>query len=189
MKILLIGPQGSGKSTQGKLLERKFQIPYISTGDIFRTIALQDTDEGKRIKQILDAGELVDDKTTVGLIRQRIGVSDSQNGFILRSKTVPERREGFILDGYPRNLEQAKEVADLNFDKAFYLKIPREIVLERLLKRGRKDDTEDLIKKRLDLYYLQTQPLLDYYKNQGILVEVDGTGDIQTIQDEIKKFI
>ncbi len=175
MRILLIGPQGSGKSTQGKLLEEKLQIPYISTGDIFRSIATQDTDEGRRIKQILSSGELVDDKTTVDLIKKRIQSEDSQNGF--------------ILDGYPRTLEQANQAVDLNFDKAFYLKIPKSVVLNRLLKRGRVDDTEELINKRLDLYYQETQPLLDYYRNQGILVEINGEGDIQTIQDEIKKFI
>src|SRR5207237_526822 len=109
MKILLIGTQGSGKSTQGKLLENNLNIPYISTRDIYRSIASQDTDEGRRIKQILSSGELVDDKTTIDLIKKRIQSEDCQNGF--------------ILDGYPRNLEQAYQIADLNFDKAIYLKI------------------------------------------------------------------
>lgn len=175
MKILLIGPQGSGKSTQGKLLEENLNIPYISTGDIFRRIASQDTKEGKRIKQILDSGRLVDNQTTVELIKKRLKRNDCQNGF--------------VLDGYPRTLEQAYQAADLNFDKAFYLKVSKEVVLKRLLKRGRVDDTEDLIKERLNLYYQQTQPLLDYYKKQGILVEIDASADIKIIQDEIKKFI
>lgn len=168
MKILLIGPQGSGKSTQAKLLANSLQIPYISTGDIFRKIALED----QRIKQILDSGGLVDDETTVELVRQRLAQVDCQNGF--------------ILDGYPRNLEQA-ETIDLNFDKVFYINVPEEEVLKRLLRRGRTDDTAESIKKRLELYYSQTQPRLDYYKRLGILVEVDGRGQIQTVQDEIKK--
>lgn len=170
MKILLIGPQGSGKSTQGKILADYLKVPYISTGDIFRQIAKTD----QRIKQILDAGELMDDETTVKLVKERLAERDSQNGF--------------ILDGYPRNLEQAEKI-DLNFDKVFYIHIPEEEVLKRLLRRGRADDTEQSIKKRLELYYSQTQPLLDYYKRLGILVEVDGRGQIQAVQDEIKKFI
>lgn len=175
MKILLIGPQGSGKSTQGKFLANYLKIPFISTGDIFRQISQEDTDEGRRIKQILDLGQLVDDQTTIGLIKKRL--------------QDPGCRSGFVLDGYPRTLEQAEEVSDLQFDKVFYFKIPQEVVLERLLKRGRADDTEEAIKKRLELYFTQTQPLLDYYKNLGILVEIDGIGDIQIVQDEIKKFI
>lgn len=175
MKLLLIGPQGSGKSTQGKLLEKDLHIPYISTGEIFRNIASTNTKEGRRIRQILDTGELVDDKTAIKLIKQRIQQSDCQNGF--------------ILDGYPRTRNQAYRVADLNFDKAFYLKLPQAVALERLLHRGRKDDTKELIKRRLNLYYQQTQPLLDYYKNKGILLEIDATGSIKAVQDEIKKFI
>lgn len=173
MKTLLIGPQGSGKSTQGKLLARDLQIPYISTGDIFRKIASEDTDEGRRIKQIIDSGNLVDDQTTAELLAKRIQSDDCQNGF--------------ILDGYPRNLEQAKKIADLNFDKVIYLNIPDEVVLARLLKRGRTDDTEESIKTRVNLYREKTQPLLDFYKKQEILVKVEGVGDIQTVQDEIKK--
>ncbi len=175
MRILLIGPQGSGKSTQGKLLQENIHLPYISTGDIFRNIAAQNTDEGRRIKQILSSGELVDDKIVIELIRKRLQSADAQSGF--------------ILDGYPRTLEQATQIADLNFDKVFYLKIPKSIILERLLKRGRADDTEELINRRIELYYKQTQPLLNYYRNQGILVEINGEGDIKAIQNEIKKFI
>ncbi|MBI4038540.1 nucleoside monophosphate kinase [Candidatus Daviesbacteria bacterium] len=172
MKILLIGPQGSGKSTQGRLLEQNLQIPYISTGDIFRQIAQQNSEEGKKIKQILESGQLVDDQTTARLLEERVKKPDCQNGF--------------ILDGYPRNLEQVKLI-NLNFDKVFFLNTPKEVALDRLLKRGRSDDTEESITKRLTLYYQQTEALLDYYKNQGILAGIDGRGEIQSIQDEIKK--
>lgn len=169
MKILLIGPQGSGKSTQGKMLAEYLGIPYISTGDIFRNLAQDD----RKIKQVLDAGQLVDDSTTIELIRKRIVSADCQNGF--------------IMDGYPRTLEQALKLADMNFNKAFYLEVPREIILKRLLNRGRADDTEELIQRRLDLYYQQTEALLDYFSSQGILVKVDGTKDVQKVYDEIKK--
>lgn len=171
MKILLIGPQGSGKSTQGKMLADYLQMPYISTGDIFRSLAKQD----KKIKQIIESGSLVDDQTTAQLLLKRIQQYDCNNGF--------------ILDGYPRNLEQARKIPALNFDKVIYINIPDEVVLARLLKRGRADDTENSIKLRLNLYYQQTQPLLDYYKKKGLLVEVDGKGQIKTVQDEIKKSI
>jgi len=175
MKILFIGPPGSGKSTQVKLLAEYLNLPYISTGDIFRNLAQEDHEEGKRIKQILDAGQLVDDETVIKLIKKKVAQTDCQNGF--------------ILDGYPRNLEQASKLTGVNFDKAFYLKLPKKEVLRRLLKRGRTDDTEESIRKRLDLYYQQTQSLIDYYTSLGILVEIDATRDIQTVQDEIKKFI
>lgn len=173
MRLVLIGPQGSGKSTQGKLLSEYLKIPFISTGDIFREISTQDSDEGRRIKQILDEGKLVDNETVVSLIRRRLGRPDSQ--------------DGFILDGYPRTLEQAKKVEDLNFDKAIYLFVPEQLVAERLLKRGRGDDTEELIKKRLELYFEQTQPLLEYFRNKGHLLEVNGIGEIEDIQDNLRK--
>ncbi len=174
MKLLLIGPQGSGKSTQGKLLSESLNIPFISTGDIFRNIATQDTDEGKRIKEILDAGRLVDDATATKLVEDRVMESDCANGF--------------ILDGYPRTVVQANSL-NLEFDKAVYLKMPREQVLERLLKRGRSDDTEELINQRLDLYYQQTEPLIEHFKQKGILIEVNADADIQIVQDEIKKSV
>src|SRR5258708_6391468 len=102
MKILLIGPQGSGKSTQGKLLAEYLKIPYISTGDIFRKISQEDSEEGRKIKQIIESGQLVDDQTTATLVKRTIENPAYQSG---------------ILDGYPRNLEQAKLVPNLNFDK------------------------------------------------------------------------
>ncbi len=173
-KILLIGLQGSGKSTQADLLTRHLQVPKISTGDIFRQLRKEDSDEGRRIKNILDSGQLVDDQTTAEIVRKRVSKKDCKNGF--------------VMDGYPRTLEQL-QMFDPQFDKVTYLNVPKEEVVKRLLSRGRADDTEDLIGKRLDLYYQQTQPLLDYYRQKGILVEINGVGDIQRIQDEIKKQI
>lgn len=173
IKILLLGPQGSGKSTQGRLLADYLKIPFISTGDIFRKIASEESVEGNRIKKILDSGQLVDDETTAKLVRGRVGLEDCKGGF--------------ILDGYPRTLEQAKRVEDLNFDKAIYVNVPKNIILDRLLKRGREDDTEELIKKRLELYFENTQSLLEYFKNKGLLVEIDGIGDIEQIQNDIRK--
>ena len=118
MKILLIGPQGSGKSTQGKLMSDYLNIPFIVTGDILREIAGSDTAEGKRLKEILESGNLVDDETVVSLIKGRLQKDDCKTGF--------------ILDGYPRTLEQAQSIEDINFEKAIYIKIPKEETLKRL---------------------------------------------------------
>lgn len=172
MKILLIGPQGSGKSTQADLLAKSLNLPKITVGSIFRQIATENTEEGRRIKNILDKGYLVDDQTTAELVEKRVSKEDMQNGF--------------IMDGYPRTIEQMN-IFNPNFNKAIYLNVPREQAVERLLRRGRLDDTLELINKRLDLYYQQTQPLLDYYKNQGLLVEIDGIGSIEEMQQKIRE--
>lgn len=175
MKILLIGSQGSGKSTQGKLLSDYLDIPFVVTGDLLREIAATETEEGKRIKEILESGNLVDDETVISLIKERLRREDCQSGF--------------ILDGYPRTLEQAQNLDGLGFDKAIYINAPKDEVSQRLLKRGRADDTKELIRKRLDLYFQQTQPLLDFYKTRGILVEINGIGEIANIQNQIRESI
>lgn len=170
MKVLFIGPQGSGKSTQAKLLGEFLKIPVISTGDIFRQTATFDG----LIRKILDEGRLVDDKTTAEIVKGRL--------------KEPDCDSGFIMDGYPRNIDQVN-LFDPGFDRVIYLDVPKEEVIKRLMERGREDDTKELIERRLDLYFRQTEPLLDYYQNLGILIEVDASGDIQKIQDEIKKSI
>jgi len=170
MKILLIGSQGSGKSTQAKLLSEYLNLPVISTGDIFRKQA----SFNEMIRTVLQEGKLVDDMTTSKVVEERLNESDCQNGF--------------IMDGYPRNIHQ-KELFDPGFDKVIYLKVPNEELVKRLMARGREDDTPESIQTRLNLYYQQTQPLLDYYKQKSILVKVDGMGNIQKVQDEIKKHL
>lgn len=164
MKILLIGAQGSGKSTQAKLLAEYLKVPFISTGDIFRGMTL--------VKQILDEGKLVDDQTTSKIVKDRLSQPDCQSGF--------------VMDGYPRNLEQVK-IFDPGFDKAFYLDVPEKVVIERLTKRGRGDDTPESIKMRLGLYYKQTEPLLKFYRNLRILNEIDGLGTIEQVQQRIRE--
>ena len=172
MKILFIGPQGSGKSTQGKMLAQHLNIPYLSTGDIFRNLG--DDGQGKRIKQILSEGKLVDDATTCELVKNKL--SDY------------EFKENFILDGYPRTLEQLNSF-DPNLEKVMYLKVPKEELVQRLVKRGRADDTPELIRTRLDYYFAQTEPLLEYFRQKGILTEINGLGNIDEIQEKIKESV
>lgn len=174
MKVLLIGPQGSGKSTQADYLADYLKVPKVTLGDIFRQLAEQDTEAGKRIKEILEKGQLVDDYTASRMMREELSRKDYQNGF--------------VIDGYPRTLEQAG-LFDPMYDKVFYLKLEREEIMKRLLKRGREDDTEELIKIRLDLYYQQTQPLLDYYRNLGNLVEINASGAVEEIERRIRDYV
>lgn len=171
-KILLIGPQGSGKSTQAKLLGEFLKIPVISTGEIFRKLSEENFGFGQAVRTILDEGRLIDDQTTCKIVKKRL--------------SQPDCRQGFIIDGYPRTIEQVK-LFDPEFNLVIYLDVLEEEVIKRLMERGRTDDTLELIKRRLDLYYEQTQPLLDYYKNQGILKEVHGMGSIKEVQNEIRK--
>lgn len=167
MKILFVGPQGSGKSTQGKLLARFLGLPYVSTGDMFRGL-------GGEIKQILDQGKLIDDQTTSKIVEEKL--------------KGEEYRNGFIFDGYPRTIEQIK-LFDPGFDKVIYLFLSDAEAIKRLLARGREDDTEDAIIERLRNYHLQTDPVLDYYRQKGTLQKIDGLGSIEEIRRRIRDAI
>lgn len=162
-KILFLGPPGSGKSTQAKLLAKYLKLPVVSTGDIFRQLP--------EVREILQEGKLVDDWFSAEIVRKRLNEKDCQSGF--------------MLDGYPRTLEQVK-IFDPKFDIVFYLSLPVEVAISRLLKRGRKDDTREAIKKRLDLYHQKTKPLLDYYQDLGILKKINAAGSIAAIQKAIR---
>lgn len=166
-KILFLGAQGSGKSTQGKLLAKFLGLPYISTGDMFRGL-------GGEIKQFLDQGKLVDDQTTSKIVEEKLKGEEYENGF--------------IFDGYPRTMEQIK-LFNPGFDKVIYLDLSDTEATKRLLKRGREDDTEDVIAERLRNYHLQTDPILDYFQQKGILKQIDGLGSIEEIWQRIKSAI
>lgn len=165
MNIILMGSQGSGKSTQGDLLAGKLGIPHISTGEIFRTSS------DPKIKDLLAKGQLIDDETTYEVVRQSIA-----------------GLEGFIFDGFPRNLDQAqKEVFPV--DLVINIVLTNEEAVKRLMLRKREDDTLELITERLRIYHELTEPVLDFYRKQGVLKDIDGSGTIEEVEALINKII
>lgn len=171
MKILFIGPQGSGKSTQGKSLAEFLHIPYLSTGDIFRKLSSEQSDESQRIRAILSAGKLVDDQTTCEIVKHEL------------AKEI--YKDGFILDGYPRTLEQLN-IYNPEFDKVIYLEVSKVELMKRLTARGRSDDTPESINNRLSAYFAQTEPLLAHFQRKNILIKVNGMGSVGQIEHSIK---
>ncbi len=171
LKILITGPQGSGKTTQAKLLADYLQVPFISIGDLLREMTQMPNEKGKKIKKDLSQGNLADDKFVKELLKKAV--------------TQKDTIVGFVMDGYPRSLNQLK-LFDPGFDKAFYLDISDAEVEKRLLKRAREDDTPKIIRRRLVLYHKLTEPVLEYFKNQGILKKINGMGAIDDVQERIK---
>jgi adenylate kinase len=181
MRAILLGPPGAGKGTQAVRLAERYGIPAISTGEIFRANKAEGTDLGKQAQQFMDAGQLVPDSVTNAMVRDRLA--------------QPDAAGGFLLDGYPRNPDQAVELdtmlADLGtrLEAAIELTADFDVVTERLLKRaqieGRADDTEDVIRTRLEVYSTATAPLTAYYAGQGLLVQVDGIGEIDEVTERL----
>lgn len=174
MKLVLFGIQGSGKSTQGNLLSRHLKIPYLSTGHIFRTIAKEKTLLGKKVKVIMTSGMLVPDNLTIEIV----------NDYLSR----PEYQNGYILDGYPRTLRQAKKFKN-NVDKVIYIEIPDKEALWRIAYRNeeRNDNTVKAVLKRIELFHKHTNEVLDYYRKEKKLVTIDGTSTIENVNKEILK--
>ena len=175
MKIVLIGMQGSGKSTQGNMLSKEFGIPYLSTGHIFRQLAKEKTKLGQYIKVVINTGLLVPDEKTIEIV----------NTYLSRS----EYKKGYILDGFPRTLNQAKKFSN-NVDKVVYIEIPEKEAIYRLVYRNsdaREDETIPAIKKRIESFKKFTLPVLEYYHKEKKLVEIDGTQKIETVNQEILK--
>lgn len=174
MRLLLIGSQGAGKSTQANLLSEHLGIPFISTGDIFREISKEDSEQGNKIRKTLSEGKLVDDKTVSKIVEETL--------------KKEEFSKGLIIDGYPRTKDQINYF-DPRFNKVLYLKLTDEQALKRLLARGRDDDTEELIAKRLKLYHELTDPIITYYQQKGILREIDGSKSIEEVTEDLKKAV
>lgn len=174
MKIIIMGIQGSGKSTQGKLLAQKLDVPYLSTGHIFREIAKEDSLWGKYVRGIMNKGDLIPDEKTLPIVEE-----------YLQKK---EYQKGYVLDGFPRTLYQTQNFKE-SLDKVFYVKVGDQEGKRRLLERTkiekREDDTSEAIDKRMKIYHELTDPVLEFYRQKGILVEVDGERSVEEIHQEI----
>jgi adenylate kinase len=207
MNLIFLGPPGAGKGTMASRLAREQNIPHISTGDIFRENINNETDLGKKVKSILDSGELVPDELTVELVKDRLNQDDVS--------------DGFILDGFPRTIPQAEALEDFaTIDAVVLFTLPDEEIVKRLSGRRvhkpsgrtyhimfnppkvpgkddvtgeeliqRGDDTEESIRNRLDVYRKQTEPLVDFYKNKGLLKEVDASPEPDAVFTQLKAIV
>lgn len=181
MRLLIMGPQGVGKGTQAAKLAEHFGIPAISTGDIFRYNLKNQTELGKQAQAFIDKGELVPDELTNSIVKDRLAMDDAQGGW--------------ILDGYPRNASQVEaldtmlEELGTPLDAVVALDADHDVLMERMMKRaeieGRADDTPEVIAKRLEVYAAETAPLLNIYADRGVLVKINGVGDVDAIQANI----
>ncbi|MFS8495558.1 MAG: adenylate kinase [Actinomycetes bacterium] len=175
MKLLFIGPPGAGKGTQAGRVADRLGIPHISTGDMFRHHVAAGTELGKQVKAIMEAGDYVPDSITVAMLKERIAEDDAAGGF--------------ILDGFPRTIAQVEALDELigedGLDKVVLFRVDNDVLVERMLARGRADDNEETIRNRLNVYEEQTAPLIDLYRERGVLVEVDGVGEIDEITERV----
>lgn len=173
MRLVLVGPPGAGKGTQAVLLSEKLGIPHISTGDLFRANIGEGTELGLEAKSYMDAGNLVPTEITNRMVDARLDDADAQNGF--------------LLDGFPRSVEQADALKEMlakrgvKLDAVIEFQVDEDTVVERMLARGRADDTEDVIRNRMSVYRRETEPLIDYYKD--ILFPINAVGTVEEIHD------
>ncbi|HEY6813142.1 MAG TPA: adenylate kinase [Propionibacteriaceae bacterium] len=181
MQLVIMGPPGAGKGTQAKLIAEHYGIPAISTGDMFRAMKTADTPLARQVREIMESGGYVSDDITNAIVADRLADEDS--------------KAGFLLDGYPRTLQQVQTLDDYlaetqrPLNAVISLVADVEEVVARLLRRavidGRSDDNEETIRVRLQVYAEQTQPLLEVYRSRGLLVEVDGHGEVQEVSERI----
>ncbi|QKW08621.1 adenylate kinase [Streptomyces sp. NA04227] len=207
MRIVLVGPPGAGKGTQAAFLAKNLSIPHISTGDLFRANISQGTELGKQAKAFMDAGNLVPDEVTIGMAKDRMEQPDAENGF--------------LLDGFPRNVSQAEALDEtlktesMKLDAVLDLEVPEDEVVKRIAGRRicrndsahvfhvtysapkqegvcdtcggelyqRDDDSEDTVRKRLEVYHTQTEPIIDYYRAQGLVVTISALGKVEEVTE------
>jgi adenylate kinase len=183
VNLLVLGPQGAGKGTQAKRIAAEYGIPHIATGDMFRAAIAAGSELGKQVEPILASGKLVPDEITIALIRERLGEEDA--------------RQGFVLDGFPRNLPQSEaldamlEEIGRSLDAILFLDLSDDVATERMLKRAteenRADDTPAVIAERLRTYHEQTEPIVEHYRVTGRLVPLHGDRTIDEVWAEIQE--
>lgn len=171
-RLLMLGPPGAGKGTQAEMLCRAIGIPHVSTGIMLRDHVERGTDLGARAREMMDAGDLVPDDIVIAMVEERLAADDAACGF--------------LLDGFPRTRAQAEALDDvLGSDRMLEAVInivaPEEEVVQRMLSRGRSDDTEEAVRTRIAVYGEQTAPLIEFYEARGLLTQVDGVGDIEAV--------
>lgn len=179
MKLLFIGPPGAGKGTQADRVAERLGIPHISTGDMFREHVSRGTELGEKVEKIMAAGDYVPDEVTVQMLEERL--------------SRPDASKGFILDGFPRTPGQVESLDNLigedGLDKVVVFRVDQDELTERMLERGRADDTAETIRNRFDIYVEQTKPILDIYDERGVTVEVDGNGEMDEVTDRVMEAI
>lgn len=186
LDIVILGPPGAGKGTQGKLIAADAGIPHVNTGEMFRAECAAGTELGERVRSILDDGDLVPDELTIEVVRARLGQDDTA--------------QGFVLDGFPRTLAQAEaldrvlvEIDRGELSVVLDFQIPDEVAVQRLLGRagveGRSDDTLHLIQHRLDVYHEKSEPLVEYYRARGILVGIHADRTVEEVFAEVQQVL
>ena len=181
MRLILLGPPGAGKGTQAAWIKEAYGVPQLSTGDMLREAVARGTGVGRQAKAVIERGELVSDEIINRIVAERVG--------------EPDCASGFSLDGYPRTVQQVRTLDeilaehDTRLDAVVALQVPAEELVHRLVNRahrdGRSDDTEDVIRHRQNVYADQTAPLLDEYSRRGILLEIDGIGEVADVQARV----
>jgi adenylate kinase len=180
MRVIMLSPPGAGKGTQGERISARYGVPRISSGEIFREEAAQQTPLGTRLRGYIDRGDLVPDELVINVIMDRVVAADGESG-------------GYVLDGFPRTLEQAEAAAGIGRETntsaqaVVYLDAPADVLIGRLTGRGenRADDSEKVARHRLEVYAEHTQPLVDYYAVRGILVKVDAAAPVDEVSQQI----
>ena len=180
MRIILFGPPGCGKGTQAIFISESLSIPHLSTGDMLRSAVSSGSEIGLKAKNIMESGGLVSDQIVLSIVEQRIAKDDCE--------------KGFILDGFPRTVNQAEKLDSLlstnnKLDYVLRIKVDEEEIIKRLIDRARDDDKPEIIKNRFKTYNLETQPLIPFYEKRQILFNVNGMQEIEKVSEDIKKVI